>query len=51
MSKQDRKKSTPKRGEIYWAKLDPTEGSEIKKTRPVVVVSSDSMRQCPRTLI
>ena len=28
-----------KRGEIYWVRLDPTEGSEIKKTRPCVVLS------------
>ncbi|MBI4057376.1 MAG: type II toxin-antitoxin system PemK/MazF family toxin [Elusimicrobia bacterium] len=30
-----------KRGEIYWVNLDPTVGSEIKKTRPAVVVSND----------
>ena len=30
-----------KRGEIYWANLDPTIGAEIKKTRPVLVVSND----------
>ena len=32
----------PKRGEVYWVKLDPTVGSETKKTRPGVVVSNDS---------
>lgn len=30
-----------KRGEIYWADLDPTVGAEIKKRRPVVIVSND----------
>ena len=30
-----------KRGEIYWASLDPTIGAEIKKTRPVLVVSNN----------
>jgi mRNA interferase MazF len=30
-----------KRGEIYWANLDPTIGAEIKKTRPVLVVSNN----------
>jgi mRNA interferase MazF len=30
-----------KRGEIYWANLDPTIGTEIKKTRPVLVVSNN----------
>ena len=31
----------PKRGDVYIANLDPTIGSEIKKTRPVIVVSND----------
>lgn len=30
-----------KKGEIYFANLDPTVGSEIKKTRPVLLVSND----------
>lgn len=29
------------RGEVYWVNLDPTVGSEIKKTRPALVVSND----------
>ena len=31
----------PRRGDIFWVKFDPTEGSEIKKTRPAVVISND----------
>jgi mRNA interferase MazF len=27
---------------VYWVILDPTIGSEIKKTRPAVIVSNDS---------
>ena len=30
-----------KRGEIYFAILNPTVGSEIQKTRPVLIVSDD----------
>jgi mRNA interferase MazF len=30
-----------KRGEIYWVNLDPTIGSEIRKTRPAIIVSND----------
>jgi mRNA interferase MazF len=30
-----------KRGEVYFATLDPTVGSEIAKKRPVVIVSND----------
>jgi len=31
-----------KRGEIYFANLDPTIGSEIRKKRPVLIVSNDA---------
>ncbi len=31
-----------KRGEIYYANLDPTVGSEIKKKRPVIVISNNA---------
>lgn len=30
-----------KRGEVWLARLDPTVGSEIQKTRPCLVVSPD----------
>lgn len=30
-----------KRGDIYFANLDPTIGKEIKKTRPVLIISND----------
>jgi mRNA interferase MazF len=32
----------PRRGDIYWVTLDPALGSEIRKTRPAVVISNDS---------
>jgi mRNA interferase MazF len=32
----------PRRGDIFWVALDPAFGTEIKKTRPAVVVSNDS---------
>jgi mRNA interferase MazF len=31
----------PKRGEVWWVRLDPTVGTEINKTRPCVVMSYD----------
>ena len=31
-----------RRGDIYFAQLDPTLGADIQKTRPVVIVSNDS---------
>jgi mRNA interferase MazF len=30
-----------KRGDVYWVKLDPIEGSEIGKTRSAVVISNN----------
>lgn len=33
----------PRRGDVYLVSLDPTRGSEIKKTRPCVVVSPDEL--------
>jgi len=41
----------PKRGEIWVVNLDPTVGSEIKKRRPAIVVSSDALRHLPVKLV
>ena len=41
----------PKRGEVWNVRFDPTEGAEIQKTRPAVVVSSDAVRPLPIKLI
>ena len=39
-----------KRGEIYYANLSPTVGSEIDKHRPVLVVSNDANNRAPNTV-
>ena len=39
------------RGEIWLVTLDPTLGSEIRKTRPCVVVSPPEMHDYLRTVI
>ncbi len=31
-----------KRGEVWWVEFDPAVGSEIRKTRPAVIVSNDA---------
>jgi mRNA interferase MazF len=41
----------PQRFEIFWVALDPTIGSEIKKTRPCLIVSPDEMNNSLRTVI
>lgn len=41
-----------KRGEVYWVNLDPTVGSEIRKTRPALVISADDMNHAlPRVIV
>lgn len=41
-----------KRGEVYWVDLNPTRGSEIRKTRPALIVSPDDMNHAlPRVII
>jgi mRNA interferase MazF len=30
------------RGEVWWVEFDPSVGSEIRKTRPAVIVSNDA---------
>lgn len=39
------------RFDVYLVNLDPTIGSEIRKTRPCVVVSPDEMNRHIRTVI
>ena len=41
-----------KRGEVYWVTLDPTVGSEIRKTRPALIISPNDMNATlPRVMI
>lgn len=39
-----------KRGEIYFANLNPTIGSEINKTRPVLIVSNNANNNASSTI-
>lgn len=40
-----------KRGEVWLAALDPTVGSEIRKTRPCLVISPPEIHDHLRTVI
>lgn len=40
-----------KRYDIYFADLNPAMGSEIKKIRPVVIISRDEMNQYLETVV
>ena len=39
-----------RRGEIYYADLSPTVGSEINKRRPVLIVSNDANNRAANTV-
>lgn len=39
------------RGEVHVVGLDPTKGSEIRKTRPCLIVSPDELNRHLRTVI
>jgi mRNA interferase MazF len=41
----------PKRGEIWLVNFDPTVGSEIKKVRPAIIISSDTVGKLPIKLV
>lgn len=41
----------PRRGEIWRVNFDPSLGSEIQKTRPAVVLSSDGIGRLPIKLV
>jgi mRNA interferase MazF len=43
--------TSPLRGEIYDVKLDPTEGREIKKSRPSIVISSNAINKSADVVI
>jgi mRNA interferase MazF len=41
----------PLQDEIWLVSLDPTQGSEIRKTRPCLVISPDEMNRHLRTVL
>lgn len=41
----------PKQGEVWLVDLNPTQGTEISKIRPAVVVSCDSVGKLPLRIV
>ena len=39
-----------RRGEVYWVRLDPTEGVEIRKTQPAIIISNDAANRALRSV-
>ncbi|KAA0253977.1 MAG: type II toxin-antitoxin system PemK/MazF family toxin [Acidobacteria bacterium] len=42
---------TPARGEVWWVRIDPTLGSEIRKTRPALVLTADVLNRMRQTVV
>ena len=40
-----------RRGDVWWVSLDPTQGSEIKKTRPCLVLTHDTLNKLRQTVV
>jgi mRNA interferase MazF len=45
------KQSPVRRGDVHLVRLDPTVGSEVRKTRPCLVISPDELNEHLRTVI
>ncbi|MBF6388274.1 type II toxin-antitoxin system PemK/MazF family toxin [Nocardia farcinica] len=41
----------PRRGEIFWADLNPARGSEQAGRRPVLIISPDTFNRAMRTVV
>ncbi len=39
------------RGDVWWVSLDPTQGAEIQKTRPCLVLTSDVLNRFRQTVV
>lgn len=39
------------RGDIWWVALDPSQGAEIKKTRPCVVLTNHILNRLRKTVV
>ena len=45
------KNKFPRQGNVYRVQFDPAIGSEIRKTRPAVVISNNAMNQFAKTVL
>jgi len=41
----------PRRGEVWWVRLDPSLGSELRKTRPCLVIGTNVVNDRRRTVV
>ena len=41
----------PRRGDVFWVNLDPAVGTEIRKTRPAVVLSNNAQNEAGQRIL
>ena len=41
----------PRRGEVHWVNLDPTIGTEVRKTRPAVILSNNAQNHAGQRVL
>lgn len=51
MTSRSKSASTPSRGEIWNLRFDPSEGAEISKIRPAVVISIPAVGRLPLRIV
>src|SRR5712691_11712603 len=40
-----------RRADIWWVDFEPTQGAEIRKRRPAVVITADALNRARRTVV
>jgi mRNA interferase MazF len=40
-----------RRGDIWWVDFEPTQGAEIRKRRPAIVITADALNRARRTVV
>lgn len=51
MTSRSKTDVAPTRGEVWWIRFDPSEGSEVQKTRPAVVMNVASVGRLPLRMV
>ena len=41
----------PQRGDVWWVSLGPTQGAEIKKTRPCLILTKNVLNSTRKTVV
>jgi len=43
--------TTIRRGDVWWVDFEPSQGAEIRKRRPAVVITADALNRARRTVV